>query len=558
MLPLFRLLLLSPLLLLFVAPAPAADEAAAADEELLRSLNLPTDGPGLVEFFKKRTLREGDRTRIQTLIRKLGDDDFDVREASMQELVALGALAKPLLREAIKESDVEIVRRAETCLALADKTSTTEVMSAAVRQLSRRPAPGGDAALLDFLPFVEDEAVLDEYGPALAHTGVKGGKAEAALGAALADKNVVRRAVAAEAVARASGSDGELRTTARGLLKDADVQVRRRAALGLLAAKDREAVPVLIALLTELPQKQTWRIEEALYDMAGDKAPSVTATNDAEGRKKYRDAWAAWWKDNGAKIDVAKMGAPKQYLGYTLISHTDLTKGARNGKVLEIDATGKVRWELENIVNPLDAQMLPSGNILVVEQNGVLVTERTLKNEIVWQRQVPQQAVTVRRLPNGNTFIAARSQLTEIDRDQKPVWTIDRPNSDVICAARLPAGGAMILTNAGNVVTLDAAGKETRSFNVGAVYFYSQFELLPNGHVLLPLYSQNKVVEFDAEGRKVWEVTAPRPTSAQRLVNGNTLISSRLNATIVEVNRAGESVWTHQIVSGRMVKASRR
>jgi outer membrane protein assembly factor BamB len=561
MLSLTRLLLLSPVLLLFVPFASAADEAAAADEQLLRTLNLPSDGPGLVEFFKKRTLRDGDRPKIQDLIRNLGNDEFEVREKSMHDLVAIGAVAEPLLKEALKEKDIEILRRVESCLELAKKTSTSEAMAAAVRHLGRHATAAGAAeALLDFLPFLDDESVIDEFGTALARTGVKDSTPEPALAAALTDKNPLRRAVAAEALGRAAGDNDALRRAARAFLKDADVQVRRRAAFGLLTSKDREAVPVLIALLAEVPAKQTWRIEENLYNLAGDKPPTYTGTRtDDEGRKKYRDVWASWWKDNETKIDLTKLGAPKPYLGYTILSHSDLTKGNRSGKVYELDGAGKVRWEIETLANPLDAQMLPNGNVLLIEQVGQLITERsTTKGEIVWQRNIPQQAVAVRRLANGNTFIASRSQLLEMDGDKKDVWTVNRPNADIISAARLPGGGAVILTNTGNIITLDAAGKEGKSFNIGQVYYYTQIDVLPSGRILVPLYTQNKVIEYDAEGRNVWEVAATRPTNVQRLPNGNTLISSRLTPTVTEVNRSGESVWTHQVAQGRMVKASRR
>ena len=128
----------------------------------------------------------------------------------------------------------------------------------------------------------------------------------------------------------------------------------------------------------------------------------------------------------------------------------------------------------------------------------------------------------------------------------------------IISAARMPAGGVVILSNTGNLVTLDAAGKEMKAFSVGAVYPGSQIDALPGGRVLVPIYSQNKVIEFDADGRRVWETAATRPTNVQRLPNGNTLISSRINPTVTEVNRAGEVVWTHQVLNGRQVKASRR
>jgi len=98
--PLTRLLLVVASLLLFVPAAHAADDAAVADEQLLRSLNMPTDGAGLVEFFKKRTFARRRPTEDSSAHRQLGDDEFDVREKAMQDLGAIGAVAKTLLREA--------------------------------------------------------------------------------------------------------------------------------------------------------------------------------------------------------------------------------------------------------------------------------------------------------------------------------------------------------------------------------------------------------------------------------------------------------------------------
>src|SRR5262245_34970989 len=63
------------------------------DEQLLESFSFPTDGPGLIQFFHKRTLKtyrvdvaDGrrtieatgqDRVRIAMLVRRLGDELFN-------------------------------------------------------------------------------------------------------------------------------------------------------------------------------------------------------------------------------------------------------------------------------------------------------------------------------------------------------------------------------------------------------------------------------------------------------------------------------------------------
>jgi uncharacterized protein (TIGR03067 family) len=53
------------------------------------------------------------RQRIAALIRQLGDDDFEKREAASEELDAIGEPALDALRKATSDDDAEIRRRAE-------------------------------------------------------------------------------------------------------------------------------------------------------------------------------------------------------------------------------------------------------------------------------------------------------------------------------------------------------------------------------------------------------------------------------------------------------------
>src|SRR5438105_4298376 len=83
----------------------------------------------------------------------------------------------------------------------------------------------------------------------------------------------VRRAAAVAALLR-SGS-AEQRRPLRKYLQDPDPHVRLEAGLALVDARDRDAVPVLIALITELPQERCWPIEDVLCRLAGEQTPSV-------------------------------------------------------------------------------------------------------------------------------------------------------------------------------------------------------------------------------------------------------------------------------------------
>src|SRR5262245_53838473 len=102
-----RLLLLA----LLSAPLAAADEPA--DAQTLREVGLETDGPGLLRYFRERTLDARGRERLAELVRQLGHRSFVTREKATQALLAAGDSARPLLQAALKDPDIEIVRRAE-------------------------------------------------------------------------------------------------------------------------------------------------------------------------------------------------------------------------------------------------------------------------------------------------------------------------------------------------------------------------------------------------------------------------------------------------------------
>ncbi len=117
----------------------------------------------------------------------------------------------------------------------------------------------------------------------------------------------------------------------------------------------------------------------------------------------------------------------------------------------------------------------------------------------------------------------------------------------------------MVLVTSGGVChRLDAAGKEVTRFTVGPVYAMgTNIDVLPAGRILVPLYRQNKVVEYDRDGKVVWEANFQLPTSAVRLANGHTLVASYFQQRAVELNREGREVWEFS-TDGRPWRARRR
>jgi WD40 repeat protein len=330
--------------------------------------------------------------------------------------------------------------------------------------------------------------------------------------------------------------------------------VRLRVAIALAGARQKEAVPVLIDLLPKLPEDDATRAEEILGRLAGDKAPSVALGADAASKKKAQEAWAAWWKANGAKIDMAKLdtGVPRM-LGYTLIAEYT-NRGS--SQIVEKDKNGKERWKITGLSYSFDFQVLRNDRLLITEYNGGRVTERDFKGKIHWEISF-NSPINSHRLPNGNTFIAGRNTIKEFNKNKKEIYSITRPNYDIFAAAKLKNGKIAMISNAGTCIIMDTKGKELKSFSVGSVGYYGCLEALPNGRLLVACYGNNKVVEYDQNGKAVWQVSATWPSSATRLPNGHTLVSSQDNYQIWEFDRKGKKV-SETRANGRVWRVRRR
>jgi HEAT repeat protein len=282
----------------------SAPSETAEDELLLKEAKVPTDGPGLLEFFRRRVPTEKDQTRITELIRQLGSSDFQNRQKATQELITLGPVALPELRKAQKEKDAEVKRRATECIETIERKASPTVTAAAVRVLKARAPAGATGVLLAFLPHANDDSVEEETTGALLALGVRDGKADLLLAAALDDPMPNRRAMAAMILGRYGTPDQK--ETVRKLLKDPDPRIRLRAAQGLVAGREKNAIPSLLALLSDGPMDMARQAEDLLTRIAGDQAPKVSLEEHKVARRKCHEAWEGWWKSAEAKLDLAK------------------------------------------------------------------------------------------------------------------------------------------------------------------------------------------------------------------------------------------------------------
>jgi uncharacterized protein (TIGR03067 family) len=311
-------------------------ERLKGDVKLLEDAGVATDGPALLEFFRKKTLTEEQRHSIGKLIEQLADPVFKVREKATQQLLAIGPPALAALRQALNHPDVEVVARAKRCLSAHQANYRGELLIAAAWVLADRQPPQAVEVLLAFLPDVADDAVEDEMARALGQLGVRDGQPAAALVAATKDPLVARRLAGAAALARAAGADN--RAAARKMLLDASPRVRLFTAHALLAVGDKAAVPTLIALLGEAPAF-AGPAEDLLFLLAEKlQPPAAPVQRDADSLNKYRTLWTAWWKDNEAKVDLARFPLEGRSPALVLLGTWKMTAVSIKGMEIPIPA----------------------------------------------------------------------------------------------------------------------------------------------------------------------------------------------------------------------------
>ncbi len=533
------------------------------DQKIIREAGQKPDGPSLLDYFKKRTLKAPDPKDIAALVRQLGDEDFFTREKAFVSLMSLGASALAGIKEGENDTDLEIRKRVAELKLRIDTKAEPTLQAAAARVIAKEKPAGAAEVLMTYLPFASDPLVIDEICRTLGAVALVDGKVDPVLLKALTDPLAVKRGAAGEAIARANVKD-EL-PDVKKLLKDVDLNVRFRVCMAMMTSQDKDIIPVMIDLFADLSPNQLWPMEEALLRLAGEKAPQVSLGNDPVAKKNCRDAWAKWYTANEAAIDMTKLTAESVYLGYTMIVQHNNRIGAGGGNVgeiFELDKDKNVRWKLAIPVGyPVDAQMVGPNRILVCEYQGGRVTERDLKGDIKWEYACGGNPFSVQRLPNGNTFIVMQARLVEVDRNKKEIWSMQRPNSDIMRARKLPTGEVAYVTNLGAQATYIRMDPKTqkvnKQFNVTPVQMlFGNMDVLNNGNVIIAHYNQQRVIEYNQDGGQVASLQHNWPNSVQRLPNGNNLITSYNQRQVFEHN-GKEQVWTFQ-TDGIVFVARRR
>jgi len=180
--------------------------------------------------------------------------------------------------------------------------------------------------------------------------------------------------------------------------------------------------------------------------------------------------------------------------------------------------------------------------------------------KVVWQYSIPQFTATghiqefddATLLPNGNIVYACMSGAGMITPEKNIIWQyICEPGTEthscqpigkdsVLMVLNGPVGKVLIFNTATNKLLKEIV-IPTASTNPHGQFRHVRWTR--NKTIMVGLFAEKKVVEFDLEGKALWSVDAPSAWSAIRLHNGNTLISGDGQGYTREVNPKGETIW---------------
>ncbi len=219
---------------------------------------------------------------------------------------------------------------------------------------------------------------------------------------------------------------------------------------------------------------------------------------------------------------------------------------------------------------PTDVTRLPNGNTLITDGGdwagfGSEVIEVDPLGRIVWMYDHELIfAHSAKPTARGNILISdtTNNRIIEVNREGKLVWTSEswRNGSGTLSdGSRFDYPNDAEETPEGRILVSDRNNDRVVEFDRDGRIFWVYDKLirphnadrLPNGNTMVADSEANIVKEIDPKGNMVWSYgdgstkTLHWPRDADRLPNGNTLIADSKNHRVIEVDRRGRVVWSY-------------
>ncbi len=330
--------------------------------------------------------------------------------------MAAGRKAVPYLKPALNDSDLEISRRSRSCLKEIEEKPETSLVLAAAGLVAAPSRPERRRCCWPTHRLRKNRKRKRRCSRRCKWCPCVPVRSTQRCGR---PSRPARRERAAAAWVLGRLPKTEERDLVLPLLADPEAVVRFRAAEALVMSRDRRGLPVLVGLLKTGTMELALEAEALLVTVAGEgeKVPAVPLGLDGAERSKCHQAWLIWWRDHGAKLDLARLDLEQRVAGLRLVAANSGYGG--NGAVWEYGPEHKNRWLLRNVGGPFDARVLPGGRILLAEYNSRKVSERNREGKILWEYTPKNAPLEVQRLANGNTLIATNHEILEVTRTRR-------------------------------------------------------------------------------------------------------------------------------------------
>lgn len=180
-------------------------------------------------------------------------------------------------------------------------------------------------------------------------------------------------------------------------------------------------------------------------------------------------------------------------------------------RVMILSDKGDIEWEHPTALTH-DAWMLPNGNVLFAD--GASVTEVAPDHKVVFQYKAREQkgggSYACQRLENGNTLIGENStgRILEVDPSGKIVFELQTSpatagqHHNMRIVRKLKSGNYLVCHSGAHVVKeYTPKGEVVMELKVASIAFAAI--RTDKGTTLVA--ALNKITEFDAQGKVVWE-----------------------------------------------------
>ncbi|MDP7288113.1 MAG: PQQ-binding-like beta-propeller repeat protein [Phycisphaerae bacterium] len=387
-------------------------------------------------------LTDATAKQIKGLIEKLSDPVWKVRENASSELVKYGPEILPMLNAAANHKDLEVSDR----------------VGVAIKKIQSKVEDVGTDlnSSIEVLAAVGDKKLIDMLLELLNHAGLSGRyTAEYALRRLTGENFGFNTRDEPSSRAAAVGKWRKWWKDKRASFSFDQAQIKARSVALLISNNGTRNVTAV-----SIRGKTIWtkKMRATLYCAAGTGNGNIivgyssSPKNIEEYDAKGKSVWAPTSVPNGTGgvFDIERLAN-----GNTLIAYT------HRGHVTEINAKGKVVWQMTGLKSPISAQRLKNGNTLIAEHSGARVIEVDRKNKVVWQKTGLKSPGDAVMLPNGNVLIGEYSgkKVLEVDRKGKVLWQRNCPAA-VSGVCRLPDGSIAITNSNEGAILLSRDGKK--------------------------------------------------------------------------------------------------